>query len=212
MSLKNNRLNNVLSIYLSIDIYIYSAFPKQCSKRFTITINVCIHFICSRSLLFDDGACKRKQYCPALAEGGRWHTIQIWVIYSFILYLMCSSSRPDFMHGHSSCWEICWVGHHSVPLASVEVADAFYSFTRNVTFVTCFLLQSGAEYPVTFFYITKIYIIIIGFQPIDSFWYVVKMKLNDFSLLSHNCVVSVWISWCPVGFFYQKWSNFQGMT
>ena len=50
--------------------------------------------------------------------------------------------------------------------------------------------QSGAEYPVTFFYITKIYIIIIGFQPIDSFWYVVKIKLNNFSLLSHKFRIS----------------------
>ena len=42
-------------------------------------------------------------YCPTLAKGSKWHTIQIWVIGVFIFHLMCSSSRPNFRQKHSSC-------------------------------------------------------------------------------------------------------------
>ena len=35
-------------------------------------------------------------YCPTLAQGSKWHTIQIWVIDVFIIHIMSSSSRPEF--------------------------------------------------------------------------------------------------------------------
>ena len=43
-----------------------------------------------------------KAYCPTLAKGSKWHTIQIWVIDVFIIHIMSSSSRPNFMQKHSS--------------------------------------------------------------------------------------------------------------
>ena len=42
-------------------------------------------------------------HCPTLAKGSKWHTIEIWVIDVFVFYLVCSSSRPNFRHQHSSC-------------------------------------------------------------------------------------------------------------
>ena len=49
-------------------------------------------------------------------------------------------------HVNLSYWCVCiitakrYVRHHYIPLMSVEMIDTFCFFTRNVTFVTCFLL------------------------------------------------------------------------
>ena len=53
-------------------------------------------------------------FCPTLAKGSKWHTIQIWVIDVFIIHIMSSSSRPIFMQKHSSYYEMCKIRHPDI--------------------------------------------------------------------------------------------------
>ena len=86
-------------------------------------------------------------HCPTLAKGSKWHTghVNELLVFDFeIIFYLTSvliffqAKFYAFIDTHPA--KRCYVKHHDIPLASEEMTDTFCSFTRNLTFVTCFLL------------------------------------------------------------------------